>query len=95
MTPSQIASEYQDLLVAYLRGSIEAEVLQERFFRKFKSEQRPLTAGLFDVLEGAFGELDAFTREERLAREDPASYIDENALKARIEQLSKRLGDWL
>lgn len=88
---SDVYAEYGDILNHFLEGTISAEEFQRAYLRQFKNEKRHLSEPLFELLDGLFGDVDAFTADPQLLAENPSFYIDESALRQRTAQALQRL----
>jgi hypothetical protein len=89
------ADEYQILMDRFLQGEISAKAFQLAFLDKFKHETRSLDSSLFELLDGLFADVDAFCANPvtlaKLQAETPGFYLDEQSLKDRVSEVSKRL----
>ncbi len=87
--------DYLELLKAYLAGSMTAEIFRHTYLKKFKTENEPMGEELFGALDELFGDIDAFcsapTLLADLMRAKPGWYLDEKALRGRVEDAVKRI----
>ncbi|MBV4504784.1 hypothetical protein HU751_007970 [Pseudomonas sp. BW13M1] len=68
-------SSYMILIKGYLAGAYSLERFSELYFELFKNEQSPLFEEAYGILDKLFGDLDAFTTNERLLQSDPDYYL--------------------
>ncbi|BCJ06927.1 hypothetical protein PRtIB026_A33280 [Pseudomonas sp. RtIB026] len=66
---------YFALIKGCLDGECSLEQFSELYFERFKREQSPLLEEAYVVLDKLFGDLDAFTKSERLLQSDPDYYL--------------------
>jgi hypothetical protein len=66
---------YMALIKGCLDGEYSIEKFSELYFERFKREQSPLLEEAYGVLDKLFGDLDAFTKSERLLQSDPDYYL--------------------
>jgi len=88
---SDAYADYGDILTRFLEGTISAEEFQRAYLSQFKNEKRHLNEPLFELLDGLFGDVDAFTADPELLAENPRFYLDEAALREKTAQALKRL----
>lgn len=92
---STIAEDYKDLLQSFLSGHLTPQAFQAAYLEKFKGEDRALSEELFQLLDGLFGDVDAFCPDPgllvRLQTEVPDFYLDEASLRKRVQEVSSRL----
>lgn len=88
---SDVYTNYRLLLNRFLEGAISAEEFQHVYLTRFKSEEKILDEPLFELLDGLFGDVDAFTADQELLAENPEFYLDEEALRGKTAQALKRL----
>lgn len=84
-----IYDEYIDLLNSYLIGSINAETLQRDYIEKFKTEIRPMSDNLYEILDTFFADIDAFCPDPilliELKKTKVGQYLNEKELHERIK----------
>jgi len=61
------------------------------YIDKFKNETQELAEDEFEILDGLFGDADAYTSDANLIAENPSFYIDEGQLKERVTMAIKKL----
>lgn len=83
--------EYGALLNQFLNREISVEEFQERYLELFKNERRQLAEPLFELLDGLFGDIDAFSSDPQLIAEDPEYYLDEISLREKVCAVATRL----
>lgn len=83
--------EYEDILGRFLEGTISAEEFQRAFLGQFKNENRHLNDQLFELLDGLFSDVDAFTTDPELVAENPRFYLDEAMLREKTSHALKQL----
>jgi len=84
--------DYERLLNSFLSGEISADGFQRTYLARFKNEKRILDKSLFELLDELFGDVDAFSSDPTLLAENPTWYLDEIALREKVVDVSKRLG---
>jgi hypothetical protein len=77
--------DYRTLLEQFLSGAMSAEEFQTTYLDRFKNETRRLEEPLFELLDGLFGDVDAFTTDPSLLAEDPKYYVDEETLRKKVK----------
>lgn len=83
--------EYGVLLDQFLNQEISVEEFQEKYLERFKNERRQLAEPLFELLDGLFGDVDAFSSDPQLIAEDPGYYLDEMGLREIVRVVAARL----
>lgn len=90
---SDTYTDYAQLLDRFLCGEMSVESFQKVYLDRFKNETRKLDALLFDLLDGLFGDVDAFTTDSELLTENPTFYLDEAKLREKVLQVANRLSE--
>lgn len=84
-----IHDEYINLLNSYLIGSINAETFQHDYLEKFKTEKRPMSDKLYEILDILFADTDAFCSDPVLLAElkktKVEGYLNEEELRECIK----------
>lgn len=80
---SEVRADYLALIDWFVDGAISVEEFQARYLELFKTETRLLTEGLFELLDGLFGDVDSFTKDPELLAARPDFYLDEPKLRER------------
>jgi hypothetical protein len=89
---NSVANEYKALLQSFLAGEVHTAEFQLLFLEKFKNEERWLEEKEFGVLDELFGDVDSFSNDPELLRRSPGFYLDETALRLKVEGAVQRLG---
>ncbi|MCC8670551.1 colicin immunity domain-containing protein [Xanthomonas arboricola] len=82
---------YIDLLSGFVNGNVGALDFQKAYLEKFKKETARLDESIYNLLDAFFGDVDAYTDDQELLRENPSYYLDEKALRARASQVMSDL----
>lgn len=69
------------LLDRFLSNPVSVEEFRTTYLDRFKGEVRQLDEPLYQLLDGLFGDVDAFTTDSLLLADHPDFYLDENQLK--------------
>ncbi|MEN9855581.1 MAG: hypothetical protein RL186_1305 [Pseudomonadota bacterium] len=83
-------NEYSQLMQDYLCGNMPTTDFVSAYLEMFKSETRDLSMKEFEILDAAFGDVDAYTSDPKLIFENPKFYLNESQLK---EKIAVALGD--
>lgn len=86
---------YGLLLERFLNREISVEEFQARYLERFKNEPRQLPEPLFELLDGLFGDVDAFSSDSELIAENPGFYLDEAGLRERVRAVATRLSTYV
>lgn len=85
MTSSKNAAlEYQALLTDFVVGELSVTEFQAEYLSRVKNEKRRLDEELFEILEEVFGDVDSYSSDCELLQENPGFYLDEDALKRKL-----------
>jgi hypothetical protein len=91
------SDDYQKLMDRFLSGEMPAGEFQIAFLEKFKNETTIFGAAVFELLDKVFSDVDAFSADPKLLAklqaERPQFYLDEQSLRSRIAEASKRLAE--
>ena len=90
---SDAYTDYAQLLGRFLSSEMSVGAFQKVYLDRFKNETRKLDESLFDLLDGLFGDVDAFTTDSELLAENPAFYLDEARLREKVRQVANRLSE--
>lgn len=90
---SDVYDDYELLLGQFLGGAMSVGEFQMAYLQRFKSEKRRLGGELYELLEGLFGDVDAFTTDSELLAENPVFYLDEARLREKVQQVANRLSE--
>ena len=90
---NDIYADYRFLLDRFLKDNMSVEEFQTAYFDRFKNETRNLDEALFKLLDGLFGDIDAFSTDPQLLAAQPDFYLNEQQLRERVQQVAKRLSD--
>jgi hypothetical protein len=82
--------KYLELMKDYLDRRVKVEEFQATFFTWFKDEE-PFGEPVFQVLDTLFGDLDAFTSDPELLESSPDYYVNEAALRSKVEEAAFKL----
>ena len=82
--------EYDQLFEWFLTRQIPVEEFQAAFLHRFKNEA-PLDQASFKLLDELFGDVDSFTMDPELLSEKPNLYLDEPALRRRVQEVGAHL----
>ena len=89
------SDEYKNLMDKFLSGETPAEEFQLAFLERFKNETTLFGADVFELLDRVFSDVDAFCADPKLfaklEAERPGFYLDEQSLRNRVAEASKRL----
>lgn len=88
---NEVYVEYRSLLEQFLSGAMPVEEFQMTYLSRFKNEARRMEEPLFELLDGLFGDIDAFTTDPQLLAECPGYYLDEESLRNRVRSVVSRL----
>lgn len=88
---NDVRGEYPDLLEKFLAGDLSAQQFQKLYLEKFKREQRRVGDELYDLLQEAFGDVDSFTTDADLIKQDPDFYLNEQRLREKIRLIASQL----
>lgn len=83
--------EYRMLLDRFLSNPVSVEEFRTTYLDRFKGEVRQLDEPLYQLLDGLFGDVDAFTTDSLLLADHPDFYLDENQLKEKVRSAAGRL----
>ncbi len=90
---SEVVLSYVALIESYLCGKYTLNKFVEMFFCQFKNESRVLLEDVYLVLDELFGNLDAFTENEDLLRDDSDYYLSakqvDHCIRRAFEPLEK------
>lgn len=65
-----LIEDYLTLIDALLESEMDAEGFERRYLEAFKHETRPMTADVFQALDGLFAAVDAYCGDDELRDED-------------------------
>ena len=68
----------------FVDGSLSVEQFQAEYLRRMKSQAR-FSEACFEILDKLFGDVDAYTSDVSLIRQNPAFFIDETELRVRAK----------
>ncbi|MCC6504632.1 MAG: hypothetical protein IT475_04220 [Aquimonas sp.] len=88
---SDTYTDYELLLNRFLEGEQSAEEFQHVYLARFKGEERKLDEPFFELLDGLFGDVDAFTTDQELIADNPGFYLNEVALREKVYLVLKQL----
>jgi hypothetical protein len=74
--------EYKLLISDFLLKKIIIEDFQSKFLNKFKNETGKLSEYQYELLDTLFGQVDSFTLDSDLIKQNPEFYINESQLYA-------------
>lgn len=83
--------DFEILFDKFLGSAISAEQFQSEYLDLFKSESRRLGGDLFALLDELFGDLDSLSDDRQLLASRPAFYLDETALRAKVQSAAIRM----
>ena len=89
-----ICDKYKLMLDRFLSGEICVHEFQERYLASFKSEVQRLDVDLYEVLQKVFGDVDSYTEDPDLLVTNPSFYLNEVALRKRIQEATLQLSDF-
>lgn len=92
---SDVYVEYGLLLDLFLNRKISVEEFQATYLDRFKNEQRQLDEPLFELLDGLFGDVDAFSTDLELIAENPEYYLDEAGLREKVRAVATSLSAYV
>lgn len=90
-----VCADYKALLDQFLNRAMPVERFQRAYFERFKNETRYMSEALFQVLDEAFADLDAYTDDPELLAAKPDRYLDEARLRERMQAASTRLASFI
>ena len=79
-----VVKDYVNLLEEFIAGGTTANAFRDKYIELFKGECRELDDLVYEVLEGIFGDCDAFSDDCSLILQNPEFYIDELTLKKKV-----------
>ncbi|MER9755082.1 colicin immunity domain-containing protein [Mesorhizobium sp. M0166] len=88
---SGVSGEYRALVETFLAGEVDAPKLVEIYLKKFKDETRAIPDHDFRVLDEIFADIDSYTSDISLIRENPRFYLDEAQLRVKVAEALNRL----
>lgn len=75
MNRYEIAKEYYDFIDAKLNSEKDASEFSAAFLLKMKGDNRLFDDDLYDILQSAFGDADAYTTDNNLLLSSPGYYL--------------------
>jgi len=78
-----VIQSYTRLITEFVDGKLDAAAFSGRYLDTFKRETVTLPEQVFDVLDGLFGDADAFTDDRDLLAGNPEFHVDAATLKRR------------
>lgn len=79
---------YVDLISAFVEGRMEAAVFESEYLRLFKNDPTDWPEDAYQVLDGLFADVDAFSGDPKLRGADG---LDEEQLRAKAAAALERL----
>jgi hypothetical protein len=77
---------YIEMISRFVAGEISAAAFKSTFLVEFKNEKVYFDEATYHLLDSLYGDVDAYTDDKELLKENPEYFLSEEKLRERVNQ---------